>query len=172
MEAKRAGDLLVLVGETTSVMGGSHFARLRGGSGLDARLPLVDLEQGPRRARAVHALIRCGVVRAAHDPSEGGLLVAAAEMAMAGGLGVELDDTLLPRIAGLHDAAQWFAETPSRYLLEVSRDALADLGPLLDGIPHAIVGELNDSGRLTLAGRSLDVEIAELAAAWQSGLNW
>jgi phosphoribosylformylglycinamidine synthase len=168
MDAKEAGHLLVLVGDTTPAMGGSHWAMARGRP-HDARLPLVDLEQGPMRARGVHALIRAGVVHAAHDPSEGGLLVAAAEMAIAGELGLELDFTLLPGIGPVELA---FAETPGRYLLEMDRDDLYTLGKVLEGVPHAIVGEFNGAGRLTLAGHDLDVPVAELERAWSSTLSW
>src|SRR5262245_64703164 len=106
-------------------------------------LPIVDLEQGPRTAAAVAAAISSGVVRSAHDCSEGGLLVAAAEMAFAGGFGLNLDLTLLPTSDGGDPGltAECFSETPSRYLLEVERTNLAALDRALKGAPYAIIGE-------------------------------
>src|SRR5690606_20017075 len=75
-------------------------------------------------AAAVAQLIKGRHVVSAHDCSDGGLLVAAVEMAMAGRLGVELDLAGLPTTGGMEDAVALFAETPGRYLLEVKADQL------------------------------------------------
>ena len=94
MDAKRAGHRLVVLGRTGRETGGSHLRRVACGAVVEATddaLPEVDLAQGPRLAEAVHRLIGAGLVRSAHDPSEGGVLVAAAEMAFAGGLGATID---------------------------------------------------------------------------------
>src|SRR5690606_5889352 len=81
MDAKQPGAALVIVGPTDGRLGGSHYASL-GLVDKDANLtvPRVDLELGPRIARAVADLIAAGHVASAHDCSDGGLLVAAAEM--------------------------------------------------------------------------------------------
>ena len=85
MDLKEPGNLLYLVGETKDELGGSHFALVNGLAG--GQVPTVDPAQAPTTFAAVHAAIRGGLVRACHDLSEGGLAVAAAEMAFAGGLG-------------------------------------------------------------------------------------
>ena len=74
MDAKKAGDLLVMVGETKREWGGSHYLARRGLVG--ASVPRVDLAVGPATAQAVAGLIGAGLVAAAHDLSEGGLAVA------------------------------------------------------------------------------------------------
>src|SRR4029077_3453034 len=130
-----------------------------------------DLEQGPRTAAAVAAAISQGLARSAHDCSEGGLLVAAAEMAFAGELGLKLDLTLLPAEGDLGLTAECFAETPSRYLLEIERKNLAAVDRALKGTPYAIIGEFNDSQRLTLGGE-VDIAVEDLHAAWQRTLDW
>ncbi|MFG0273967.1 MAG: AIR synthase-related protein, partial [Phycisphaerales bacterium] len=94
-DAKAPGNVVLLVGP--------HPA-------ADARA--TDLEMGPRVARAVHACIRDGLVRAAHDCSEGGWLVALAEMLIAGS---SPERTLGAKVT-IEDAA-YFVESPSRYLL-------------------------------------------------------
>ena len=89
MDLKEPGNLLYLVGETQDELGGSHFALvhdLRGG-----QVPTVDPALAKRTFAAVHAAIDAGLVRACHDLSEGGLAVAAAEMAFAGGCGASVD---------------------------------------------------------------------------------
>jgi phosphoribosylformylglycinamidine (FGAM) synthase-like enzyme len=148
MDAKRPGNRLVLIGTTTDRLGGSHFVRIGGdvSSGRD-ELPTVDLEIGPRTARAVHVAITQGLVRSAHDASEGGVLVAAIEMAFSGGLGVEVQLDMVP-VAGknVSDVARAFAEDPCRYLLEVEEGNLDAIATILDGIPHAVIGGFTEAG--------------------------
>jgi phosphoribosylformylglycinamidine synthase len=165
MDAKAAGNLLIIVGRTDSRMGGSHYEMMFGIADRNRDLPVVDLEQGPRTAAAVANAIAQGLVRSAHDCSEGGLLVAAAEMAFAGGMGVKLDLTLLPAVGDLGLTAECFSETPSRYLLEIERKSLESIDRALKGAPYAIIGEFNDSKRLTLGGE-IDTSIEDLHAAW------
>jgi phosphoribosylformylglycinamidine synthase len=162
MDAKAAGDALVAVGKTHGHLGGSHFAMLFG-SGDAPQVPVTDLQRGPQTARQVHAAIAGGLVRSAHDCSDGGLLVAAAEMAMAGGLGLELE---------LDDEAGLFSEEPSRYLLAIEPKKLAALVACLDGLPCTVIGRFNDSGRLSLAGGQLDVALEALNDAWLGALDW
>ena len=88
----------------------------------------------------------------AHDCSEGGLLVAAAEMAFAGRIGLDLDLTNLPVAGEPNLAAKCFAENPARYLLEVApADLDAAIRGLRDaGVPFAQVGTFAGHDRLTL----------------------
>ena len=163
MDAKAAGNLLVIVGETDARLGGSHYEMLFGGEG---ELPIVDLQRGPQIAKAVASAIRAGLVRSAHDCSEGGLLVAAAEMAFAGGLGIELDLTLLPTEGELDLMTECFAETPSRYLLEIERGNLKKLDAHLRGVPFAVIGEFNPSGQLTIASADASISVEDLQKVW------
>jgi phosphoribosylformylglycinamidine synthase len=172
MDAKRAGSRLILVGETGAAMGGSHYELLCGAAGGAARLPDVDLDRGPRAAAAVHDLIRRGIVLAAHDPSEGGLLVAAAEMAFAGNLGLALDLARVPRGAGASATALAFAETPGRYLLEVRSADAEEVVKRLADLPHAIIGEFNDGRRFVVADAEVDLPVESLLQAWLAPLDW
>ncbi len=86
---RKPGNLIYLVGQTRAELGGSHFALVNGLEGGDA--PQVDLAAAPRIFQAVHRAIARRLVRSCHDLSEGGLAVAAAEMAFAGDRGLELD---------------------------------------------------------------------------------
>ena len=154
------------VGDTTTSMGGSHFAELFPFDGIDLGLPSVDLEAGPKTARAVASAIASGSVLSAHDCSEGGMLVAAAEMAFSGGLGlsVELDAVHEdPLVAA-------FSETPGRYMLEVSPDHRDDVERHLDGIPCRLVGRFNGSGTLTTVDGTASIDA--LRAAWSGTIGW
>ncbi|MHC4416660.1 MAG: phosphoribosylformylglycinamidine synthase subunit PurS [Planctomycetota bacterium] len=173
MDAGEAGNLLLVVGTpATSEMGGSHFEMLFG-DGRDASpLPAVDLELGPRVARAVGGLISEGFVRSAHDCSDGGLLVAAAEMAMAGGLGLHLDLAQMPAEAGASLKHRCFGEQAARYLLEIRPGDQDSVAARLGDLPWGVVGAFNSASRVTLAVGGLDVGLDELQAAWLGTLDW
>ena len=88
MDLKEPGNLLYIVGVTKNELGGSHFAMVEGLSG--GEVPKVDAQVAKNTFAALHKAIYTGLVRACHDLSEGGLAVAAAEMAFAGGLGARI----------------------------------------------------------------------------------
>lgn len=171
MDAKAAGNVLVMVGCTTAAMGGSHY-RSRIAPDGSGELPVVDLQVGPRNAAAVHAAVEAGVVRSAHDCSEGGLLVAAAEMCIGGGLGLTLDTIALPTDGELPLTTELFAETPSRYLLEVERGDLDRLSAALGDVPHAVIGSFSDRPIFTVGDGVVDVHIDDLRAAFRGTLDW
>ena len=112
----RAGDTLVLIGETHGELGASLYLREvlePGGPAHDAWAPPpVDLAAEKRNGDLVRTLIREGRLHAVHDLSDGGLLGAAAEMALASGVGVELRAT-----SAVHAHGYLFGEDQGRYLL-------------------------------------------------------
>ena len=172
MDLKSAGNVLVLVGTTGTRMGGSHRAMLGACGHADMRLPDVDPARGARTAHAVAACIAHGAVRSAHDPSEGGLLPALAEMCFAGGLGARIDLSHMP-VTGtdVPDECRAFAEDPHRYVLEVEPSKLGTVQAHLDGIPHAVIGTVTDEPTLELVGVRVPREsspISALRSAWNT----
>jgi phosphoribosylformylglycinamidine synthase len=120
----------------------------------------------------VAACIAHGAVRSAHDPSEGGLLPALAEMCFAGGLGARIDLSHLP-VSGtdVPDECRAFAEDPHRYVLEVEPSKLGTVQAHLDGIPHAVIGTVTDEPTLELVGVRVPREsspISALRSAWNT----
>jgi phosphoribosylformylglycinamidine synthase len=172
MDAKEPGNPVYLVGPTRDELGGSHYYRLYGHRG--ARVPRVDVALGKKIFRAVHRAIREGLLRACHDLSEGGLAVAAAEMAFAGNLGLRID---LAGVDGVsRDDQALFSETPSRFLVEVRPADAGRLAALLDGVPAVRLGEVTPERRLVVVGRRgrpvIDEPVAALKEAWQAPLKW
>ena len=112
----RPGDTLVLIGETHGELGASLYLRERlGAEPLEPdhwAPPPVDLAAEKRHGDLVRELIREGHLHAVHDLSDGGLLAAAAEMALASDVGVELRAT-----SRLHAHGYLFGEDQGRYLL-------------------------------------------------------
>ena len=178
MDAKQPGNLLVIVGATQSNMGGSHYLQLTGDPSLDQRIPQVDLQRGPATAQAVAQLIQSGLVQSAHDCSEGGLLVAAAEMAFAGNVGLDIDLDGLPSSRELDDITACFGESPSRYLLEVRPDDWDALARSLQRATIAFgqIGRFTFSDELTVRcrqhGRVVQAKLESLRQAWWGTLDW
>ena len=176
MDAKEAGNLLLYVGPATcGRLGGSHYAELFGPTDGARDLPVLDLTLGPAAARAVHHVIERGLAASVHDCSDGGLLVAAAEMAMAGDLGLELRLEAVPSApdAGEALARRLFSEEPARYLLEVRPKDLETIRATLPpGLTLGVIGEFNPTGRLTIPGTGLDETITTLKQAWRAPLDW
>jgi phosphoribosylformylglycinamidine synthase II/phosphoribosylformylglycinamidine synthase I len=168
MDAKEAGNLLILVGETDGALGGSHYALLTGREVGDPPQPVRD---PLTRYRAIFEAMQAGLIRAAHDCSEGGLGVALAEMALAGQLGLEVELVQVPVDgAALPADVVLFAETAGRLLLEVRPPDVAQVSALLGNVPHAVIGMVTAGARLRVTARGetvVDVPVDALAAAWR-----
>ena len=134
---KRDGDALILIGPEGGHLGQSLYQELASG-GNEGAPPPVDLAAERRAGDFVRGLIREGRVSAVHDISDGGLLVAVAEMALAGGRGVALDAA--PEGRPAH--AAWFGEDQGRYVVAAAPDEAARIlqEAAKAGIPARRVG--------------------------------
>ncbi|MFZ0376084.1 MAG: phosphoribosylformylglycinamidine synthase subunit PurL [Xanthobacteraceae bacterium] len=113
---KGEGEAILLIGETHGWLGRSVYLRDICGREEGAPPP-VDLAAERRHGDFVRGLIRAGVVTAVHDVSDGGLLIALAEMAMASGIGAVLEAP-----SGIPPHAFWFGEDQARYIV-TAKDA-------------------------------------------------
>src|SRR6202011_2782819 len=113
---KSEGEAILLIGETHGWLGQSVYLRDVCGREEGAPPP-VDLAAEKRNGDVVRGMIHAGTATAVHDLSDGGLLVALAEMAMAGGIGAVLE---VP--SGVADHAFWFGEDQARYVV-TAKDA-------------------------------------------------
>jgi phosphoribosylformylglycinamidine synthase II len=175
MDLKSAGSRLFLVGATLDELGGSHFAlvnNLEGGT-----VPTVALKRAPLIFSAMHRAISSELVESCHDLSEGGLAIAAAEMAFAGGLGVSLKLASLAEASNIDsDVVLLFSESNTRFLVEVSERNTAAFVATLDNLPCVEVGVVNDGDQCSIAGVSgqtvIDSSIEELRTVWKEPLAW
>ena len=172
MDLKEAPNPVYLVGLTKNELGGSHYYLVNGHVG--ANVPQVDPHLGSMVFTAVSKAIREGLVRACHDLSEGGLAVAAAEMAFAGGRGLRLD---LSGVDGVDRSDQaLFSESPSRFLIEVARSSAKRFEQIFATLPCAMVGEVTGVPPLVVKSRRgatlIDESLADLKEAWQKPLRW
>ncbi|MDH3231436.1 MAG: phosphoribosylformylglycinamidine synthase subunit PurL [Alphaproteobacteria bacterium] len=146
---------LVLIGETAGWLGASLYLREVAGR-EDGAPPPVDLAAERRNGDFVRALIEAGRIAACHDLSDGGLLVAAAEMAMAGGVGAEI----FAPPAGITLHGWLFGEDQARYLIACADGASVATDAARAGVPAAIVGRTGGN-TLTAAGRHT-ISVGEL----------
>jgi len=154
---------LVLVGATKGWLGQSLWLREMAGR-EDGAPPPVDLEAERKNGDFVRGLIQAGEVRACHDVSDGGLLVAVAEMAMASGVGARLSAG--PREIPLH--AYWFGEDQGRYILAVADGPAVVRAAEKAGVPAARIGHSGGQDLTVPDGGTISV--ARLRAAHESFL--
>jgi phosphoribosylformylglycinamidine synthase len=146
---------LVLIGETRGHLGQSLWLREVAGR-EDGAPPPVDLAAERRCGDFVRARILEGAVRACHDVSDGGLLVAIAEMALAGDTGA----ALLAAPGALPAHGFWFGEDQARYVLAVADGAALLAAAQAERVPARVLGR-SGGARLTLPG-GVTISLAEL----------
>jgi phosphoribosylformylglycinamidine (FGAM) synthase-like enzyme len=175
MDCKRAGDLIYIVGETFNELGGSHYFSNHGYTGN--RVPEVRPEKGKKLMDALAVAMNKGLVSSCHDLSEGGIGVAAAEMAFAGGLGMRVNLKNVPLGESIdRDDFILFSESNTRFLAEVAPDKKQAFEAALSGVDFAEIGQVTDDKKLEVYGRQggtvLSADIYELKEAWQKPLKW
>jgi len=134
---KAEGHPILLIGETQGWLGQSVYLRDVCGREEGAPPP-VDLVAERRNGDVVRGMIHAGTATAVHDVSDGGLLVALAEMAMASGIGAVLDaapEAIVPH-------AWWFGEDQARYIVTVHENDLLSVFTKLRavGVPCVQIG--------------------------------
>ena len=155
----KPGNDVWLIGSEHGALGGSHFEDVRRDLERGQAGPVPQPHTGAIPThRAVAAAIASGVVESAHDVSEGGLAVAAAEWAFAGRVGLQLD------VAG--DARSLFGEGAARYLLEVAPDNASELAR----IPEARrIGSTTDGESVVIG--DLTVSFSDIQAAFTGHIS-
>ncbi|MDP3660072.1 phosphoribosylformylglycinamidine synthase subunit PurL [Phenylobacterium sp.] len=155
----KAGDALVLLGETRGELGASLYLRELLGR-EDGAPPPVDLAGERRAGDLVRSLIVSGQVTVVHDLSDGGLISAAADLALASDVGVSL---LLPD--GLPAHAALFGEDQGRYVLAAAQPDAILRAAAAAGVPATVIGEA--SGASLRANGMFDIPLPELRRAWE-----
>jgi phosphoribosylformylglycinamidine (FGAM) synthase-like enzyme len=168
MDVKKAGDLVYALGTTFPELGASEWYALHGAVGNS--VPKVR----PRAARALYeALHRAmveGLVASCHDCSDGGLGVALAETAFAGGMGLEINLRAVPAEGIARDDEMLFSESQSRFVVTVRPALRKAFEVALAGSACGRIGQVIPEGVLRVDGlggkRIIETDIAALKAAW------
>jgi phosphoribosylformylglycinamidine synthase II len=169
MDVKTPNDSIYMVGKTFRELGGSEYYGMKGF--LGETVPHVRPVQGANTFEAITKAIDSGLIKACHDSSEGGLGVAAAEMALAGGYGVQFDLRKVPAERLDRDDFILFSESNSRFLVEVSDGARERFEVLMRRSEFAEIGKVTKESRLNIIGLNgetvVDVSISDLETSWK-----
>jgi phosphoribosylformylglycinamidine synthase II len=161
------GDFVLLVGSSHNDLGGTEYLKVVHGR-VAGRPPELDLTREKAVNKLVLAAARAGLLRSAHDCSDGGMLVALAECCLLGGIGVRCPP-LQPEAPVRLDAAL-FGESPSRFVVSVPSRAMPEMQTLARR-HHVEVSMLGLAG-----GEALEFEgqfkltLAEMRQAWEGDL--
>ncbi|MCM8790067.1 MAG: AIR synthase-related protein, partial [Candidatus Omnitrophica bacterium] len=118
-----------------------------------------------------------GLIKAMHDCSEGGIGVAAAEMAFSGGLGMDLFLGEVPyKLSQVRNDFVLFSESNSRFIVEVKKDNQKKFEKTLKNISFGLIGCLSAKKEFKVYGLDgkicIKADITELKEAWQKPLRW
>ncbi len=159
---KGEGEAILLIGETRGWLGRSVYLRDICGREEGAPPP-VDLAAERRHGDFVRGLIRAGAVTAVHDVSDGGLLIALAEMAMASGIGA-----VLQAPSSIPPHAFWFGEDQARYIV-TAKDAHSVTRQATDaGVPLLHLGATG--GAVLAVDGERPLRVAELKQRFEAWL--
>ncbi|MEO4055587.1 phosphoribosylformylglycinamidine synthase subunit PurL [Solibacillus sp. CAU 1738] len=163
-EAKAAGDVVYVIGETNTEFGGSELQKLRDGE-ISGQAPAIDLEIEAARQQALLSAIRDGLVQSAHDVAEGGLAVALAETTFAAnglGLNVTLEGSATTAL---------FSETQSRFVVTVKQENAASFEKVV--VDAKKVGVVTNDAKLTINGENavlIEGTVEEFRSAWKGAI--
>lgn len=168
------GNKLALVGQSSSGLSGSVFARMITQNARDdvafPNPPQFNEEDAFAAYERYHELVKRGIVLSAHDVSEGGLAVALAEMGFSGKAGVHVDLSAVPTVDGTPVAEHLFGETPGRIVFEIADKHVK----IVEDAGFTIIGETTEDGHLTIANGDqhlVHLPLSELKSIWQNGLT-
>ena len=171
MDAKSPGSLIYVLGKTYRELGASHYYDIHGFVGNS--VPIVRPDEGRRTMTALSRAAEERLINSCHDCSEGGIGVAAAEMAFSGGFGMELDLANTPRDAEVAtNDVLLFAESNSRFIVEVPRENCAAFEEHMEGVPCRCIGRIIEQSDFVIKGIGgetvLETQIHQLKEAWQN----
>lgn len=164
MDFKHPDDVIFLIGDSLEELGASEHLKINHGI-IGGECPGINLKLEKEVQETCLELIRKGLLASAHDLSEGGLAVAAAECCISGDIGA----TVLIGETGLTPAAQLFGESQSRILISVAPENLFEAITYLEyrEIPYQQVGMVTDQNKLIIDDQ-INLDLGKLKEAWES----
>ncbi len=173
MDVKRPGDLVYLLGTTRDELGGSEYYAEYGALGCN--VPKVNAAEALKRYRTVNKAQKQALLASCHDLSDGGLGVALAESAFAGGFGMDIDLAKVDLDGVCREDSVLFSESQSRLLVTVHAENQAAFEQLFAGQSCAAIGTVSADTQLKITGLQGNVLVNEsldaLKEAWQAPLR-
>ena len=168
------GDVVVLLGDSRDELGGSEYLKVIHGlvRGLP---PVLDLAREAALQRVLVEGASKGLIRSAHDCSEGGLAVTLAECCFDTELGTDADVSAVAAEGAFGDIATLFGESASRVVVSVAANRTAELVALAAaaGVPATAIGRVGgDRIRISVEGRRLiDEPLREAERIWSTAID-
>jgi len=164
---KNAGDLIYIIGETHAEFGGSELQLMETGK-IEGRPPSICMETEKTSQQAVLSAIKAGLIKSAHDVSEGGIAVALAESLFTTKLGANVD---LP----FDDEMLIFSESQSRFIVSIAPENKEAFEKISNA---TYMGVVTNSDRLFIAGRgyekngtgTIDIPVSVLQKRWEEAI--
>ena len=167
---EREGDLVVMIGDgSVASLDGSEYLEIVHGR-VAGRPPRPNLGAARKTADLVRGMVHSGLIDTAHDISGGGEIVAIAEMALAGSLGFEYEESELERISvdrGRADVAL-FGEGSGAFVVAVPEERWEAVQDALIGFPYHVVGATG--GDRFEVGDLIDLDLSDLREAYERDL--
>lgn len=161
------GDAVLLLGNARAAIDGSEY-QLRIHGEVAGRIPDVDLEMEKKLQLLVREAILEGLVKSAHDVSDGGLACCLAESAIAGGRGavIELGTDQRPDLL-------LFGEAPGLIVVTVAKNDLEHFAQLALDLPVSVIGRVEGDRLVIRAGGAdqVNLPVEQAAQAWGAALE-
>ncbi len=173
MDVKQAGDLVYLLGVTADELGGSEYYAQHGE--LGRHVPHVDAEAALLRYRTLNRAQQQQLVASCHDLSDGGLGVALAESAFAGGYGIKAELSFVDSVGSIREDRLLFSESQSRLLVTVHASKQHAFEDLFAGQSCRCIGQVTEEPSLVIHGLHgqalVHLSLDTLKQAWQAPLK-
>ena len=171
MDFKNEGDRIFLTGETGNELGGSEYYIFHG-MNREGFVPKVDAGKFFKSYKLLKKAIDAGIIKSAHDLSDGGLAVSVSESAFSGMLGAKIDLRKVTRSSDLtRNDLLLFSESNGRILVSVSPENVEKFCEMMKGSEYAEIGEVTSSGFLKITGLDgsvvVNLSISELKKNWK-----
>jgi len=169
LDAKMAGDLIYVLGQTRNELGGSEYYEHHGYVGLN--VPRVESGRSLTLYRRLSRAIGAGMVASVHGVYRGGLAVHLAMVCMGGGLGLSVDLREVPAAGGAErDDVLLFSESAGRFIVTVDPRQQGAFESAIEGQAWGCVGQVSTHRELRIRGLSgadiLRIDVERLKTAW------
>ncbi len=180
MDVKKVGDIVYIVGETFNELGGSEYYKLigekmRGVGYVGNCVPIVNAEKAKEIYKSMSEATNRGLVHSIHTPTKGGLGVALAKSAFAGGYGLNVSLSKIPYSGVRRNDVVLFSESNSRFIVTVPKNMKEEFEVVMRGNTCTEIGVVTDEKRLKITGLDgiyiINSDINRLKEVWKRPLG-
>jgi len=168
MDVKKPGDLIYILGVTRDELGGSEYYEMRDKIGIN--IPRVNAKEAIKLYNILSKTIDKGLIASAHGIYRGGLAVALAKIAFAGGYGLEIDLDKIPTENSREIDKILYSESASRFLVTISPKNKKGFDEIMEGNVFQKIGKVRDDEKLLILAKRKPIikeSISKLKKAWQ-----